>query len=112
MQGEGAGAKRGAIHIIKGLGLLGLYKGAFACFCRDAPFSAVYFSAYAHLKKDVFHEGLDGKKISFGEMLSAAAIAGMPAAYFTTPADVIKTRLRPSFSSIDSNTETQCADVN
>lgn len=36
---------------------------------------------YAHLKKDVFHEGKDGKVLGYGEALAAAAIAGMPAAY-------------------------------
>lgn len=36
---EGPGAvQRGAVHIIKQLGLVGLYKGATACFCRDVPF--------------------------------------------------------------------------
>ncbi|KDQ18258.1 hypothetical protein BOTBODRAFT_29604 [Botryobasidium botryosum FD-172 SS1] len=98
MQGEAAQAegavRRGAGHIIKQLGLLGLYKGSTACLLRDIPFSAVYFTAYSHLKTDVFHEGYNGKKLGFGETLAAAAIAGMPAAYFTTPADVIKTRLQ------------------
>lgn len=61
---------------------------------RDIPFSAIYFPGYAHLKKDVFHEGRDGKKLGFGPMLASASIAGMPAAFLTTPADVIKTRLQ------------------
>ncbi|CCA67158.1 probable mitochondrial carrier protein ARALAR1 [Serendipita indica DSM 11827] len=94
VQGELGGVKRGAGHIIKELGLLGLYKGASACLLRDIPFSAIYFTAYAHLKKDVFHEGHNNKKLSFGETLAAAGIAGMPAAYLTTPADVVKTRLQ------------------
>ncbi|KAM0793053.1 hypothetical protein ACM66B_000540 [Microbotryomycetes sp. NB124-2] len=97
MQGETAvpGAiKKGALHIVKQLGLLGLYKGAIACMCRDVPFSAIYFPAYWHLKKDVFHEGRDGKVLGYGEALAAASIAGMPAAYLTTPADVVKTRLQ------------------
>ncbi|GAA5890987.1 hypothetical protein JCM6882_008874 [Rhodosporidiobolus microsporus] len=98
MQGENAKAgnhvRQGALHIVKQLGLLGLYKGATACLARDVPFSAIYFPAHAHLKKDVFHEGRDGKVLSYGEALAAAAIAGMPAAYLTTPADVIKTRLQ------------------
>lgn len=85
---------RGAVHIVRSLGLVGLYKGASACLLRDIPFSAIYFPAYAHLKKDTFHEGKGGKKLSFGETLAAAAIAGMPAAFLTTPADVIKTRLQ------------------
>lgn len=85
---------RGAMHHVRQLGLLGLYKGASACLLRDIPFSAIYFPAYAHLKKDVFHEGSRGKRLSFGEMLASAAIAGMPAAFLTTPADCIKTRLQ------------------
>ncbi|KAK0199016.1 mitochondrial inner membrane protein [Armillaria mellea] len=90
---EGA-VPRGAVHIIRQLGVLGLYKGASACLMRDIPFSAIYFPAYGHLKSDVFNEGYNGKQLSFLETLSAAGIAGMPAAYFTTPADVVKTRLQ------------------
>jgi solute carrier family 25 aspartate/glutamate transporter 12/13 len=85
--------KRSAIWIVKHLGVVGLYKGASACLLRDVPFSAIYFPAYAHLKKDIFHEGPD-HKLTISELLMAGAIAGMPAAYFTTPADVIKTRLQ------------------
>ncbi|KAI0033996.1 mitochondrial inner membrane protein [Vararia minispora EC-137] len=98
MQGEVAklegAVPRGAVHIIRQLGLFGLYKGASACLLRDIPFSAIYFPAYSHLKSDLFHEGRHGKRLSFFETLSAAAIAGMPAAYLTTPADVVKTRLQ------------------
>ncbi|KAK0466352.1 mitochondrial carrier domain-containing protein [Desarmillaria tabescens] len=90
---EGA-VPKGAVHIIRQLGVLGLYKGASACLMRDIPFSAIYFPAYGHLKSDVFNEGYNGKQLSFLETLSAAGIAGMPAAYFTTPADVVKTRLQ------------------
>ncbi|KAI8076779.1 mitochondrial carrier domain-containing protein [Halteromyces radiatus] len=85
--------RRSAIWIVKNLGIVGLYKGVSACLLRDVPFSAIYFPAYAHLKKDLFHEGPD-HKLTITELLTAGAIAGMPAAYFTTPADVIKTRLQ------------------
>lgn len=93
----------GAGSIIKELGLKGLYKGAGACLLRDIPFSSIYFTAYSHLKTDFFHEGkqiieADGtasrKKLSPLELLSAGALAGMPASYLATPADVIKTRLQ------------------
>ncbi|KIJ54336.1 hypothetical protein M422DRAFT_201453 [Sphaerobolus stellatus SS14] len=98
IQGEAAkmeGAKpKGAVHIVKQLGLFGLYRGASACLLRDIPFSAIYFPAYSHLKKDIFNEGYNGKKLGFLETLASAAIAGMPAAYLTTPADVVKTRLQ------------------
>lgn len=84
----------GAIAIVRNLGLFGLYKGAAACLLRDIPFSGIYFTAYSHLKTDLFGEGHSGKRCSPGELLAAGAIAGMPAAYLTTPADVIKTRLQ------------------
>ncbi|KAK0269873.1 mitochondrial aspartate-glutamate transporter agc1 [Friedmanniomyces endolithicus] len=85
--------KRSAMWIVRHLGILGLYKGASACMLRDAPFSAIYFPCYAHLKRDFFGES-PTKKLGVLQLLTAGAIAGMPAAYLTTPADVIKTRLQ------------------
>jgi solute carrier family 25 (mitochondrial aspartate/glutamate transporter), member 12/13 len=85
--------KRSALWIVRHLGLVGLYKGAAACILRDAPFSAIYFPTYAHLKRDYFGES-PTKKLGVLQLLTAGAIAGMPAAYLTTPADVIKTRLQ------------------
>ncbi|KAI8625130.1 mitochondrial carrier domain-containing protein [Xylariaceae sp. FL1651] len=89
---EGA-QKRSAMWIVKNLGLKGLYKGASACLLRDVPFSAIYFPTYSHLKKDLFGES-PAKKLGVLQLLTAGAIAGMPAAYLTTPCDVIKTRLQ------------------
>jgi solute carrier family 25 aspartate/glutamate transporter 12/13 len=57
------------------------------------PFSAIYFPTYSHLKRDYFGES-QTKKLGVLQMLTAGAIAGMPAAYLTTPCDVIKTRLQ------------------
>jgi solute carrier family 25 aspartate/glutamate transporter 12/13 len=79
--------------IVRNLGLVGLYKGASACLLRDVPFSAIYFPTYNHLKRDYFGES-QTKKLGVLQLLTAGAIAGMPAAYFTTPCDVIKTRLQ------------------
>ena len=79
--------------IVKNLGLVGLYKGASACLLRDVPFSGIYFPTYNHLKRDFFGEG-PNKKLGVIQLLTAGAIAGMPAAYLTTPCDVIKTRLQ------------------
>ncbi|KAL1311138.1 hypothetical protein AAFC00_001340 [Neodothiora populina] len=85
--------KRSAMWIVRNLGLVGLYKGASACLLRDVPFSAIYFPTYNHLKRDYFGEG-PNKKLGVLQLLTAGAIAGMPAAYLTTPCDVIKTRLQ------------------
>ena len=85
--------QRSAMWIIKNLGVMGLYKGASACLLRDVPFSAIYFPTYNHLKRDMFGESTT-KKLGVLQLLTAGAIAGMPAAYLTTPFDVIKTRLQ------------------
>ena len=85
--------KRSAMWIVRNLGLMGLYKGASACLLRDVPFSMIYFPTYNHLKRDMFGES-PTKKLGVLQLLTAGAIAGMPAAYLTTPCDVIKTRLQ------------------
>ncbi|RCI08606.1 hypothetical protein L249_4885 [Ophiocordyceps polyrhachis-furcata BCC 54312] len=88
-----AAPKRSAMWIVRNLGLVGLYKGASACLLRDVPFSAIYFPTYSHLKRDLFGESTT-KKLGVLQLLTAGAMAGMPAAYLTTPCDVIKTRLQ------------------
>ncbi|KIV95661.1 hypothetical protein PV10_03286 [Exophiala mesophila] len=85
--------KRSAMWIVRNLGIIGLYKGVTACLLRDVPFSAIYFPTYSHLKKDMFGES-PTKKLGVVQLLTAGAIAGMPAAYLTTPCDVVKTRLQ------------------
>ena len=85
------GPKVKAWMVIKELGLRGLYKGSKACFLRDVPFSAIYFPAYAHNK--LYFADANGHN-SAGSLLVSAGIAGIPAAYLVTPADVIKTRLQ------------------
>uniref|UniRef100_A0A7S2XI43 Calmodulin n=1 Tax=Attheya septentrionalis TaxID=420275 RepID=A0A7S2XI43_9STRA len=82
-----------AVAICKELGMVGLYKGAAACLLRDIPFSAIYFPAYAFSKDYLINrEGSNGA--SAANLLLAGAVAGIPAAFLTTPADVIKTRLQ------------------
>lgn len=85
-------------QIIKQLGLKGLYKGASACLLRDVPFSAIYFPTYANIKLHLFnfdpHDPNKKHSLSTWQLLVSGAMAGAPAAFFTTPADVIKTRLQ------------------
>ncbi|CEP60514.1 citrin LALA0_S01e12662g [Lachancea lanzarotensis] len=91
-------AKVNAVSIVKSLGLKGLYRGVGACLLRDVPFSAIYFPTYAHLKRDLFNYDPQDKskrpRLHTWELLTAGGLAGMPAAYLTTPFDVIKTRLQ------------------
>jgi len=90
--GKKAPPAKSAIKICQELGLVGLYKGAPACFLRDIPFSGVYFPVYAASKRWLTDE--DTQKTSALSLLAAGAIAGVPAAFLTTPADVVKTRLQ------------------
>ncbi|KAI9530168.1 hypothetical protein NQZ68_004185 [Dissostichus eleginoides] len=85
------GPRVGAMTVVRDLGFFGLYKGAKACFLRDIPFSAIYFPVYAHTKAKLADE--DGS-LGALQLLTAGAIAGIPAASLVTPADVIKTRLQ------------------
>nr|XP_056717093.1 electrogenic aspartate/glutamate antiporter SLC25A12, mitochondrial [Euleptes europaea] len=80
-----------ALTVLKDLGIFGLYKGAKACFLRDIPFSAIYFPVYAHCKLMLADEN---GHVGGLNLLTAGAIAGVPAASLVTPADVIKTRLQ------------------
>ncbi|SJM87260.1 probable Mitochondrial aspartate-glutamate transporter AGC1 [Zygosaccharomyces bailii] len=87
-----------ALGIVKKLGFMGLYKGVLACLMRDVPFSAIYFPTYAHVKKNIFNlnpQSTTGRsRLKTWELLLSGALAGMPAAFLTTPCDVIKTRLQ------------------
>uniref|UniRef100_A0A8C6PZ97 Solute carrier family 25 member 12 n=1 Tax=Nothobranchius furzeri TaxID=105023 RepID=A0A8C6PZ97_NOTFU len=85
------GPRVSALSVVRDLGFFGLYKGAKACFLRDIPFSAIYFPAYAHIKTQLTDEQ---GRLGPLQLLTAGAIAGIPAASLVTPADVIKTRLQ------------------
>ncbi|KAJ8282441.1 hypothetical protein COCON_G00049600 [Conger conger] len=85
------GPRVSALNVVRDLGFFGLYKGAKACFLRDIPFSAIYFPVYAHTKAELADEQ---GRVGALQLLTAGAIAGVPAASLVTPADVIKTRLQ------------------
>jgi solute carrier family 25 aspartate/glutamate transporter 12/13 len=92
-QGKPVPKPLSALQIATELGGAGLYKGAAACLLRDIPFSAVYFPAYAACKSYLVNREGSGGTTAVN-LLVAGAAAGVPAAFFTTPADVIKTRLQ------------------
>jgi solute carrier family 25 aspartate/glutamate transporter 12/13 len=79
VHGELAGregtAPLNGFHVARQLGLLGLYKGSVSCLLRDVPFAAIYFPTFAHVKKDFFLDGQNGRILSFWETLAAASIA-------------------------------------
>ena len=67
-------------------GFRGIYRGSSACFLRDIPFSGIYFPVYFTLKEKTGNNFISG------------TIAGIPAAFLVTPADVVKTRLQTNIS--------------
>ena len=85
---------QGAASIVRSLGIQGLYKGVTACLLRDIPFSAIYFTLYSHMKRDLFGEGTKKNSLSPLEILVCGSLSAIPASYLATPADVIKTRLQ------------------
>jgi len=79
------------IQTVSEIGLFGLYKGLPPCLLRDITFSSLYFTAYATLKKKFTD---DTNNLSLPYTLLAGFLAGFPAAFLSTPGDVIKTRLQ------------------
>jgi len=84
----------GFIEVIRDLGFPGIYRGASACLLRDVPFSALYFPAYSACKDALSNANSLTGAVSSSDILLAGTIAAIPAAFLTTPADVIKTRLQ------------------
>jgi solute carrier family 25 aspartate/glutamate transporter 12/13 len=76
------------------LGMSGLYRGAAACLLRDIPFGAIYFPAYAACKDYLVNREGGPGSASASTILIAGTMAGIPASFFTTPADMVKTRLQ------------------
>jgi solute carrier family 25 aspartate/glutamate transporter 12/13 len=80
------------MDIIKELGLSGMYSKVHATLLRDIPFSMLYFTLYSRLKKQFTNK--ETGELTHGRVFTASVIAGATAAFFSTPLDVIKTRVQ------------------
>ncbi|GLJ42297.1 hypothetical protein SUGI_0875590 [Cryptomeria japonica] len=71
-----------------------LYAGWGAVLCRNVPQSVIKFYTYEGLKHFAMRNHTKDKQLSTLQTLAFGGLAGSTAALFTTPFDVIKTRLQ------------------
>ncbi|PXF49295.1 Solute carrier family 25 member 40 [Gracilariopsis chorda] len=82
-------------QIARSSGIGAWWRGLAPTLMRDAPFSAIYWSAYESLKdpkRSILPHRLFASRSEFGVYLGAGIGAGGLAALCTVPADVVKTR--------------------
>lgn len=75
-------------------GLPTLYKGWGAVLCRNVPQSVVKFYTYEGLKRWIQRDQPRDTPLSTPQALVIGGAAGSTAALFSTPFDVVKTRLQ------------------
>ncbi|KAL0730744.1 hypothetical protein Bca4012_026838 [Brassica carinata] len=85
------------VGIIQKGGLLSLYAGWSAVLCRNIPHSIIKFYVYENMKRMVLPSlgpcGQAAQPTTL-QTLVCGGVAGSAAAFFTTPFDVVKTRLQ------------------
>ncbi|XP_058732018.1 mitochondrial aspartate-glutamate transporter AGC1 isoform X2 [Vicia villosa] len=79
------------VGIIRNGGLYSLYAGWKAVLCRNIPHSMIKFYTYESLKQVMPSSSIQSHTL---QTLVCGGLAGSTAALFTTPFDVIKTRLQ------------------
>lgn len=82
------------LGILRNGGLPVLYSGWGAVLCRNVPQSVIKFYTYEGLKHYALTGHPVGTPLSTWQTLAFGGLAGSTAALFTTPFDVIKTRLQ------------------
>ncbi|CAL9108680.1 unnamed protein product [Musa textilis] len=79
-------------------GLPSLYTGWKAVLCRNIPHSIIKFYTYENLKPLCLVSAKPNSGLSTLQTLLCGGIAGSTAAFFTTPFDVVKTKLQTQVS--------------
>ncbi|KAM0864686.1 hypothetical protein ACQ4PT_043756 [Festuca glaucescens] len=75
-------------------GIASLYAGWGAVLCRNIPHSVIKFYAYESLKQFLLNASPANAKLDPFQTLFCGGFAGSTAAFFTTPFDVVKTRVQ------------------
>ncbi|XP_024545371.1 adenine nucleotide transporter BT1, chloroplastic/mitochondrial [Selaginella moellendorffii] len=82
------------VGILQRGGLPALYAGWEAVLCRNVPQSVIKFFTYEALKHRVLRDSPPDTHLTNLQTLACGGLAGSTAALFTTPFDVVKTRLQ------------------
>mmetsp|Transcript_10984 Transcript_10984/g.17905 ORF Transcript_10984/g.17905 Transcript_10984/m.17905 type:complete len:355 (+) Transcript_10984:72-1136(+) len=94
IQAAAGGSMMGVIaQTLKSEGVGGLFSGYYATLVRDVPYTMLELGVYENIKTFMRKLGNNGGELSGKEELTAAAITGAVAAFFTTPLDLVKTKL-------------------
>ncbi|KAF0915846.1 hypothetical protein E2562_039171 [Oryza meyeriana var. granulata] len=75
-------------------GITSLYAGWGAVLCRNIPHSIVKFYTYESVKQFMLESAPANANLDSGQTLFCGGLAGSTAALFTTPFDVVKTRVQ------------------
>lgn len=92
--GKPLGSWNALLGIVGKGGFSSLYAGWGAVLCRNVPHSIIKFYTYESLKQFMLSSRQSNAQPTSVSMLVCGGLAGSTAALFTTPFDVVKTRLQ------------------